>query len=140
MVEPQSSKLMVRVRFSSPAPKHGYLGVKLPSTKEIILFMLNNDARFRTRERNKLTKKITKSLKVEAPSAYWGYYGSMIVIVAIMLVTAGLMVIDAETKNLDAYIYTILGTMIAGIPVIGFGGFKMFETYFKLHPEDFPND
>ncbi|MEN9608694.1 MAG: hypothetical protein RLZZ06_625 [Actinomycetota bacterium] len=102
--------------------------------------MLNNDARFRTRERNTLTKKITKSLKGEAPKAYWGYYGSMIVIVAIMLVTAGLMVFDAETKNLDAYIYTILGTMIAGIPVIGFGGFKMFETYFKLHPEDFPND
>ena len=102
--------------------------------------MLNNDARFRSSERNVLTKKITKTLKVEAPKAYWGYFGSMIVVFAIMLVTAGFMVVDAETKNLDPYIYTILGTMVAGIPVIGFGGFKMFETYFKLHPEDFPKD
>ena len=112
----------------------------MPNTKDIILFMMNNDARFRSKERNVLTKKITKVLKAEAPKAYWGFYGSMIVMFAILLATAGFMVVDAEAKNLDPYIYTILGTMIAGIPVIGFGGFKMFETYFKLHPEDFPND
>ena len=102
--------------------------------------MLNNDARYRSKERNILTKKITKTLKLEAPKAYWGYYGSVGIILLILLSTAGLMAIDAETKSLDPYIYTILATMAAGIPVIGYGGFKMFETYFKLHPEDFPND
>ena len=112
----------------------------MPNTKEILMFMLNNDARFRSEERNVLTKKVTKTLKVEAPRAYWGYYGSIGILMLVLLSTAALMVIDAETKNLDWYIYTILGTMVAGIPVIGYGGFKMFETYFKLYPEDFPND
>jgi hypothetical protein len=101
--------------------------------------MMNNDARFRSKERNAITKKITKTLKVEAPKAYWGYYGSVAAVLAVLLLTAGLMVVDAETKNLDPYIYGILVTMVAGILVIGFSGFKLFETYFKLHPEDFPN-
>ena len=111
-----------------------------PSRKEIIFFMLNNDARFRSNERNVLTKKITKTLKVEAPKAYWGYYGSIAILLLVMLAIVGLMIPDAETKDLDPYVYAFIGTMVAGIPVIGYGGFKMFETYFKLHPEDFPND
>jgi len=38
------------------------------------------------------------------------------------------------------FAYSLMGLMLAAIPVIGYTGFKMFETYFKKYPEDFPND
>jgi hypothetical protein len=51
-----------------------------------------------------------------------------------------MMILDEEAESLDLYIFTIVGTMVAAVPVVYYTGFKMFETYFKKYPEDFPND
>ena len=102
--------------------------------------MLNNDARYRSNARNVLTKKITKTLKKENPERYWAFYGSVFGLMAIMLIVAYFMVQDGENVDVMVYAYGLLGLMIAGIPVIGYAGFKMFETYFTKYPEDFPND
>ncbi|MEY4450935.1 MAG: hypothetical protein RLZZ380_56 [Actinomycetota bacterium] len=111
----------------------------MPTRKEIIIFWLTNDARSRSSERSVLTKKIMKTLKRENPERYWGFYGSIYGLMAIMLIVAYFMVQDAY-GDVMPYAYSLIGLMFAAIPVIGYTGFKMFETYFNKYPEDFPRD
>ena len=111
----------------------------MPTRKEIILFMMNNDARIRSSSRSILTKKILKTLRKENPNRYWGFHGSVYGLLVILLVIAYFMVQDAY-GDVMPYAITMLTLMFAAIPVLGYTGFKMFETYFKKYPEDFPND
>lgn len=110
-----------------------------PSRKEIILFMMGNDARFRSSDRNVLTKKILKTLKKENPNRYWGFHGSIYGLLAILLIVAYFMVQDAY-GDVMPYAYMILALMFSGIPLLGYTGFKIYETYFAKYPEDFPRD
>ena len=104
------------------------------------MFLLTNDARSRTSQRNVLTKKILKTLRKENPEIYRAFYGSLFVVLGILCIAAAMMVLDDQAETLDVYIFTILGTMVAAVPVIFYTGFRMFETYFAKYPEDFPND
>ena len=112
----------------------------MPTRKQIIMFLLTNDARLRSSQRNVLTKKILKTLRKENPETYRAFYGSLFVILGILCIAAAMMILDDEAESLDLYIFTIVGTMVAAVPVVYYTGFKMFETYFKKYPEDFPND
>jgi hypothetical protein len=112
----------------------------MPTRKEIIMFMMNNDARLRSSSRSILTKKILKTLKKENPNRYWGFHGSVYGLLGIMSFMAYFMLIEGEDGDALTFAYSLMGLMLAAIPVIGYTGFKMFETYFKKYPEDFPND
>ncbi len=102
--------------------------------------MMNNDARFRSSSRSILTKKILKTLKKENPKRYWGFHGSVYGVLLILSIMAYFLLIEGEDGDALTSAYYLMGLILAAIPVIGYTGFKMFETYFSKYPEDFPND
>lgn len=112
----------------------------MPSRDQILKFLSNNDARYRSKEREALTKKINKTLRREEPRVYWTNYGFMGHLLVAVVVIFALMFQDSTGKNVGNYIAVIFVTLFMAIPILFYNGYKMFETYFKKYPDDFPND
>lgn len=109
-----------------------------PTRKELISFFMSNDARTRSSERNGLTKKILKTTRKEVPSRYWGHYGAIGGIFALMILPLVPVFLDPENTDVILVSYIVLAVMVLAIPVVGYTGYKLFETYFEKYPEDFP--
>ncbi len=111
-----------------------------PTRKELVKFFLSNDARTRSSERNVLTKKILKTIRKEAPSRYWGHYGAISAVLALVILPMVPIFLDIENTDVVLVSYLVLAIMFLAIPVIGYTGYKVFETYFEKYPEDFPRN
>ncbi len=109
-----------------------------PSRKEIIGFLLSNDARTRSGSRDALTKKILKTLRKEAPRVYWSHYGALAAVFALMILPLIPIFVDPQYTGIMFSLYFAMAMMFLGIPVFAYSGYKTFKTYFDLYPGDFP--
>ncbi len=111
-----------------------------PSRKQIIGFLLSNDARYRSAERNQLTKKIMKTLRREQSKTYWSYYGVLAAMISLYLLVFGGLLLDVESDNLTAYLWLLGAITAISLPAVIYTTFKVFDTYFENYPEDFPKN